>query len=190
MKWLLFYASIALKRWIGTGTRLGEWYANFGWNSPKVGSNAQPSALQPSVLPLSYGGPDEERTTNEYSLFSDAFDIVQSILQLVQTGPHTVQLWLYRGLQHGLDWWLKRYSSHSSHIDVLVHTIKLITVDSRYYDTDGIRKMYRYNQTIDITSLNFYCFGLVGKQIWFRNKQYFVITDIVITRVYCIYNIH
>jgi hypothetical protein len=43
------------------------------------------------------------------------------------------------------------------------------TVDSRYYDTDGIRKMYQYNQTIDITSLNFYCLGTVGIQIWFRN---------------------
>ena len=61
----------------------------------------------------------------------------------------------------------------------------LFTVDSRYYDTDGIRKMYQYNQTIDITSLNFYCLGMVGIQIWYRNKQYFVITDIVITRVYC-----
>ena len=30
------------------------------------------------------------------------------------------------------------------------------TVDSRYYDTDGIRKMYQYSQTIDITCLNFY----------------------------------
>jgi hypothetical protein len=47
------------------------------------------------------------------------------------------------------------------------------TVDSRYYGTDGIRKMYQYNQTIDITSLNFYCLGMVGIQIWYRNKQYF-----------------
>jgi hypothetical protein len=59
------------------------------------------------------------------------------------------------------------------------------TVDSRYYDTDGIRKMYKYNQTIHITSLNFYCLGMVGIQIWYHNKQYFVITDTVITRVYC-----
>jgi hypothetical protein len=59
------------------------------------------------------------------------------------------------------------------------------TVDSHYYDTDGIRKMYQYNQTIDIASLNFYCLGMVGIQIWYRNKQYFVITEIVITRVYC-----
>jgi hypothetical protein len=61
-----------------------------------------------------------------------------------------------------------------------------LTVDSRYYDTDGIRKMYQYNQTIDITSLNFYCLGMIGIQAWYRNKQYFVITYIVITRVYCI----
>ena len=59
------------------------------------------------------------------------------------------------------------------------------TVDSRYYDTDGIRKMYQYNQTIDITSLNFYCLGMVGIQIWYRNKQYFVISEIVIGRLYC-----
>jgi hypothetical protein len=32
------------------------------------------------------------------------------------------------------------------------------TVDSRYYDNAGIRKMYQYIQTIDITSLNLYCF--------------------------------
>ena len=57
------------------------------------------------------------------------------------------------------------------------------TVDSRYYDMDGIRKMY--NQTINITSLNFYCLGTVGIQIWYRYKQYFVITGIIITRVYC-----
>ena len=60
------------------------------------------------------------------------------------------------------------------------------TVDSHYYDAAGIREMYQYIQTIDITSLNFYCLGMVGIQIWYRNKQYFVITDIVITRVYCI----
>jgi hypothetical protein len=45
------------------------------------------------------------------------------------------------------------------------------TVDSRYYDTYGIRKMYQYNQTIDITSLNFYWLGMVGIQIWYRNKH-------------------
>jgi hypothetical protein len=60
------------------------------------------------------------------------------------------------------------------------------TVDSRYYDTDGIRKIYHYNQTIDISSLNFYCLGMVGVQLSYRNKQYFVITEIVITRVFCI----
>jgi hypothetical protein len=45
--------------------------------------------------------------------------------------------------------------------------------------------MYQYNQTIDITSLHFYCLGMVGIQNWYCNKQYFVITGIVITRVYC-----
>jgi hypothetical protein len=60
------------------------------------------------------------------------------------------------------------------------------TIYSRYYDTDGIRKMYQYTQTIDITILNFYCLGMVGIQIWYRNKQYFVIIEIVTMRVYCI----
>jgi hypothetical protein len=55
------------------------------------------------------------------------------------------------------------------------------TIDSRYYDTDGIRKMYQYNQTIGITSLNFYCLGMAGIQIWYRKKQYFVVTGIIIT---------
>jgi hypothetical protein len=68
----------------------------------------------------------------------------------------------------------------------IVNFINASTVDSRYYDTDRIRKMYQYNQTIDITNLNSYCLGMVGIQIWYRNKQYFVITDIVVTRVYCI----
>jgi len=40
-----------------------------------------------------------------------------------------------------------------------------------YYDTAGIREMYRYIQTIDITSITLY-----------RNKHYFAITDIVIPR--------
>jgi hypothetical protein len=55
------------------------------------------------------------------------------------------------------------------------------TVDSRYNDTDGIRKMYQYNQTINITSLNFYCLGMVGIKVWYGSKQYFVRTDIIIT---------
>jgi hypothetical protein len=66
-----------------------------------------------------------------------------------------------------------------------VSTGHLYTVDSRYYDTDGIREMYQYNQTIDINNLNFYCLGMVRIQIWYRNKQYFVVTDIARTRVYC-----
>jgi len=48
--------------------------------------------------------------------------------------------------------------------------------------------MCQYNQTIDITSLNFYRLGMVGIQILYRNKQYFVITEIVLTRVYCTYS--
>ena len=80
---------------------------------------------------------------------------------------------------------------HFNPVDFLINFVyckKILTIteDSGYYNTDGIRKMYQYNQTIDITSLNFYCLGMVGIQIWYRNKQYFVITDIVITRVYCI----
>jgi hypothetical protein len=45
--------------------------------------------------------------------------------------------------------------------------------------------MYQYIQTIDITSLNYYCGVMVGIQIWYRNKQYFAITDTVITRDHC-----
>jgi hypothetical protein len=52
-----------------------------------------------------------------------------------------------------------------------VFIIEGATVDSRYYYTDGIRKMYQYNQTIDITSLNFYGLGMVGIQIWYRNES-------------------
>ena len=36
------------------------------------------------------------------------------------------------------------------------------TVVSRYYDTAGIRKKYHYIQNIEISSINFYCFVLVG----------------------------
>jgi hypothetical protein len=47
----------ALKSWIGPGTRLGEWGEFWMKHAPEVGSNSRPSALQPSALPLSYGGP-------------------------------------------------------------------------------------------------------------------------------------
>jgi hypothetical protein len=57
----------------------------------------------------------------------------------------------------------------------------LSTVDSRYYDTAGIREMYQYIQAIDITSKNLYCLVIVRIQILYRDKQYFAITDNVIT---------
>jgi hypothetical protein len=40
--------------------------------------------------------------------------------------------------------------------------IRVSTVDCLCYDTAGIRAMYQYIQTIDITSLNFYCL------VWYR----------------------
>ena len=43
-------------------------------------------------------------------------------------------------------------------VNVFWMMIIAYTVNSRYYDTAGIRKMYQYIQTIDITSLNLYCF--------------------------------
>ena len=45
-------------------------------------------------------------------------------------------------------------------------------VDSRYYDTAGIKEMYQYIQTIDKTSKEFYCLVMVRIQILYRNKQY------------------
>jgi hypothetical protein len=60
-----------------------------------------------------------------------------------------------------------------------------ITVDSRYYDTVGIRKMYQYIHSIDITSVNLYYLVMLGTQLWYRNKQHFDITDIVISREHC-----
>ena len=50
------------------------------------------------------------------------------------------------------------------------------------FDLSGISIIYHYIQTIYITSLNLLCVVMVSKQIWYRNKQYFGITDIVITR--------
>jgi hypothetical protein len=60
------------------------------------------------------------------------------------------------------------------------------TVDSLHYDTVGIRKMYQYIQTINITSINLYNLLMFGRQIWYRNKKHFDITDIVISREHCI----
>ena len=44
----------------------------------------------------------------------------------------------------------------------------LSTVDSGYYDTAGIREMYQYIQTIDITSINLYGLVRVRIQILYR----------------------
>ena len=60
------------------------------------------------------------------------------------------------------------------------------TVDSRYYDTAGIRKIYQYIQTIDISSTKFNCLLVIGILKRYHNKQYFDISDIVITRDHCI----
>ena len=60
------------------------------------------------------------------------------------------------------------------------------TVDSRYYDTAGIRKKYQYIQTINISSAIFNCLQVTGILKRYHNKQYFDISDIVITRVHCI----
>ena len=59
------------------------------------------------------------------------------------------------------------------------------TVVSRYYNTAGIRKKYHYIQTIEISSISFYCFVIVGILIWYHNKQHFELSTIVITRDYC-----
>ena len=64
----------------------------------------------------------------------------------------------------------------------------IYTVVSRYYDTAGIRKKYHNIQTIEIFSINLLCFVIVGILIWYHNKQYFKLSDIVITRDYCIFD--
>ena len=46
--------------------------------------------------------------------------------------------------------------------DRLAEVRKGITVVSRYYNAAGIRKKYHYIQTIEISSINFYCFVIVG----------------------------
>ena len=61
----------------------------------------------------------------------------------------------------------------------------IYTLVSLYYDTAGKRKKYHYIQTIEISSINFYCFVIVGILIWYHNKQHFELSDIVITRDYC-----
>ena len=42
-------------------------------------------------------------------------------------------------------------------------------------------------QTIEISSINFCCFVVVGILIWYHNKQHFELSDIVITRDYCMF---
>ena len=44
---------------------------------------------------------------------------------------------------------------------------------SRHYDTAGIRKKYHNIQIIKISSINFYCFVIVGILICYHNKQHF-----------------
>ena len=62
---------------------------------------------------------------------------------------------------------------------------KVNTVDSRYCNTAGIRKKYEYIQTIDISSTTFNCLLVTGILKRYLNKQYFDISDILITRGYC-----
>ena len=59
------------------------------------------------------------------------------------------------------------------------------TVDSHYYDTAGTRKQYPYIQTIDISRAKLNCLLVIGILKWYLNKQYFDISDILITRVHC-----
>jgi hypothetical protein len=68
----------------------------------------------------------------------------------------------------------------------IVFNFELDTVDSRYYNTVGIRKMYQYIQTINITSINFYNLVMFGRQIWYRSNKHFDITDIITSREHCI----
>ena len=45
----------------------------------------------------------------------------------------------------------------------------------------------KYNiQTVEISSINLYYFVIVEILIWYHNKQHFELSDIVITRDYCI----
>ena len=46
--------------------------------------------------------------------------------------------------------------------------------------------MYHNIQTIEISSINFQYFIVVGILIWYHNKQHFELSDVVITRDYCI----
>ena len=59
------------------------------------------------------------------------------------------------------------------------------TVDSRYYDTAGTTKKYQYIQTIHISNTKFNCLQVIGTLKRYHNKQYFDISDILITRDHC-----
>ena len=47
------------------------------------------------------------------------------------------------------------------------------------------KKKYHNIQTIGISSINFYCFVIVGILIWYHNKQHFELLDIIIARDCC-----
>ena len=56
---------------------------------------------------------------------------------------------------------------------MIVGGFTVVTVDSRYYDTGGIREIDQYIQTIDITSTNLHCLGMVRIHSFYRDKQHF-----------------
>ena len=67
---------------------------------------------------------------------------------------------------------------------LMVHRTSENTVVSRYYDTTGIRKKCHYIHTVEISSINFYCFILVRILIWYHSKQHFELSDIMLMRDY------
>ena len=42
-----------------------------------------------------------------------------------------------------------------------------------------------YSQSIEILSINFSCFAIIGILTWYHNKQHFELSDIIITRDHC-----
>ena len=62
-----------------------------------------------------------------------------------------------------------------------ITSVKHYSMVSHYHDTAGIRKKYHYIQTIEISSINFYCFAIVGLLIWYYNKQHFELSNTVFT---------
>ena len=62
------------------------------------------------------------------------------------------------------------------------------TVDSRYYDTVGMRKNHQNIQTIDIIIPHkIQLLASDGILKMYHDKQYFDISDIVITRDHCVH---